>query len=378
MALILNEDQEMLRGAARGFLNRRSPVSELRHVRDEAVAGGFSKDIWREMAEQGFAGVLIGEEHGGSAFGHVGAGVIAAEMGRTLAPSPFLSTAVLGASALAQGSAAQQQEYLPGIASGELLTALALDEGPKHRPARIAMTAEKSGNGFKLTGRKSFVPEGGAADLLIVAARTAGSEDEAEGVTLFLVPADADGVTPSVTPAVDSRNYAGIAFDGVKVDGGAVLGEIDQGQKTLKGVLAAGRAVLAAEMEGLSRQAFAMTVDYLKTRKQFGQSLGSFQGLQHRAAHLWMELELVESAVLKALQELDAGSDFAPIVASLAKSKAGSVARLATQEAVQMHGGIGIADEHDIGLYLKRARVADELLGDAAFHADQIARLRGY
>lgn len=378
MPLILNEDQEMLRDAARGFLNRRSPVSELRRVRNEAIAGGFSKDIWREMAGQGFAGVLIGEEHGGSAFGHVGAGVIAAEMGRTLAPSPYLSTAVLGASALAHGSAAQQDEYLPKIASGALLTALALDEGPKHRPARIAMTAEKAGNGFKLTGRKSFVPEGGAADLLIVAARTAGSDDEAEGVTLFLVPADAEGVTPCVTPAVDSRNYADIAFEGVQVDGGAVLGEIDQGQETLKNVLAAGRAVLAAEMEGLSRQAFAMTVDYLKTRKQFGQNLGSFQGLQHRAAHLWMELELVESAVLKALQELDAGSDFAPLVASLAKSKAGSAARLATQEAVQMHGGIGMTDEHDIGLYLKRARVADELLGDAAFHADQIARLRGY
>lgn len=378
MALILNEDQEMLRDAARGFLTRRSPVSELRRVRDEAVTDGFSRDIWREMAEQGFAGVLIGEDHGGSAFGHVGAGVIAAEMGATLAPSPYLSTAVLGARALSQGSAAQQDEYLPRIASGALLTALALDEGPKHRPARIAMRAEKSGNGFKLTGRKSFVPEGGAADLLIVAARTAGSDDEAEGVTLFLVPAGADGVTPRVTPAVDSRNYADIAFEGVQVDGEAVLGEIDHGQAVLNGVLTAGRAVLAAEMEGLSRQAFAMTVDYLKTRKQFGQPLGAFQGLQHRAAHLWMELELVESAVLKALQELDAGSDFAPLVASLAKSKAGSVARQATQEAVQMHGGIGMTDEHDIGLYLKRARVADELLGDAAFHADQIARLRGY
>ena len=379
MALVLNEDQEMLRDAARGFLRRRSPVSELRRVRDEQVEGGFSRDIWREMAEQGFAGVLVSEEYGGSGFGHVAAGLIANEMGRTLAPSPFLSSAVLGAAALGRaGTDGQKGEYLPGIAGGELITAMAVDEGDKHKPEHVTLKAEKSGNGFKLTGAKTFVADGGAADLLIVSARTAGADEDQQGVTLFLVPADAKGVTINTTPTVDNRNYADITLDGVEVDGDAVLGEVDNGFVLLESVLNAGRSVLAAEMEGLAKESFDMTVDYLKTRKQFGKIIGTFQGLQHRAAHLWTELELVESAVLKALQTLDENFDGAGAIAALAKAKAGSVARLATQEAIQMHGGIGMTDEHDIGFYMKRARAADELFGDADFHAGRIAMLRGY
>jgi len=379
MALVLTDDQEMLRDAARGFLQRRSPVSELRRVRDERVEGGFSREIWREMAEQGFTGVLVPESYGGSEFGYVAAGLIAAEMGRTLAPSPYLSSAVIGASAIGRaGAGAQKDQHLPGIASGETIVALAVDEGAKHDPARIALKAERAGNGFRLTGAKTFVADGGAADLFIVAARTAGAAGETDGLTLFLVPADARGLSATATPAIDSRDYADLSFEGVELDADAVLGEVDQGHALLEHALNAGRGVLAAELEGTSEQAFDMTLDYLKTRKQFGQEIGSFQALQHRAAHLWTELELVESAVLKALQTLDENFEGAGAICALAKAKAGSVARLATQEAIQMHGGIGMTDEHDIGFYLKRARAADELYGDADFHAGRIAALRGY
>jgi len=379
MALVLNDDQEMLRDAAHGFIQKNASVAELRRVRDERSEDGFSRDLWRAMAEQGFAGVLIDEDHGGSEFGHVAAGVIASELGKTLAPSPFISTAVMAATAISRGGSEEQKsEHLPAIAGGERVFSLAVEEGAKHNPQRIATRAERSGNGFKLTGEKRFVADGGAADYHIIAARTAGAEDEAEGVTLFLVPANAPGLSARAAPYVDSRNYAELSLEGVEVDGGAVLGELDKGGGLLSGVLNAGRGALSAEMHGLSQASFDMTIDYLKTRTQFGTEIGRFQALQHRAAHLWTELELAESAVLKGQQALDENFDGAGPFIALAKAKSGAVARLATQEAIQMHGGIGMTDEHDIGFYLKRARAADELFGDADYHAGQIATLRGY
>ncbi len=300
-------------------------------------------------------------------------------MGRTLTASPFLSTSILAATALRKiGNDAQKQENLPKIAAGTALFALAVDETRKHGPAKIAMAAERQGNGFKLSGDKTFVADGHVADKIIVAARSAGAPGEMDGLTLFLVDAKAKGVSIERTQMVDSRNAARIRFDGVEATGDDVLGEVDGGYMALEGVLNAGRAGLAAEMSGAAQQAFAMTVDYLKERKQFGVEIGRFQALQHRAAHLYSEIELVKSAVLKALQDLDAHYGIAGPVCSLAKAKAGEVAKLASQEAVQMHGGIGMTDEFDIGFYMKRIRVAQEMFGDGAFHADRLAQMRGY
>ena len=378
MALLLNDEQAMLKEAAQGFLSENAPVAHLRGLRDSRDPEGFSRDLWRAFAEMGFTGVLVPEAQGGSGLGHVEVGVIMEEIGRNLTPSPFLATAVVGASALARGSQAQKDEHLGRIATGELIVALAVDEGPKHGPEKVALRAERSGNGFRLNGSKSFVVDGHVADLVIVAARTAGASGEREGLSLFLVPREAAGVSAERTVLVDSHNAARLAFDGVEVNADAVLGEIDGGWGLLEGVLNAGRVAVAAEMIGAGDEAFGRTVAYLKERKQFERTIGEFQALQHRAAHLYAELEIAKAVTLKAAQALDAGADAAAPLVSVAKAKAGTAATLAVQEAVQMHGGVGMTDAFDIGFFMKRVRVAQELFGDSNFHADRLARLNGY
>ena len=379
MPLVLNEEQEMLKEAAQGFLSEKSPVAAFRKLRDSNDATGFDRGLWKEMAEMGWAGIIVDEEHGGSGFGFVGAGLIAEEMGRTLTASPFISTSVMAATALNKYAAdAMKSEYLPQISAGDLVMALAVDERAKHGPAQTAMEATKSGNGFSLNGAKTFVADGHVADKIIVAARTGGAPGQEAGLTLFMVDAKAKGLEAERTQMVDSRNAARLNFDNVNVTGDDVIGEVDNGYAALEGVLSAGRAGLSAEMSGSAQQAFEMTTDYLKERKQFGQPIGSFQALQHRAAHLYSEIELMKSVVLKALQDLDENFGFAGLTCSLAKAKAGEVAKLSALEAVQMHGGIGMTDEYDIGFFLKRIRVAQEMFGDGAFHTDRIAKMRGY
>jgi alkylation response protein AidB-like acyl-CoA dehydrogenase len=379
MALVLNEEQSMLRDSARGLISDKAPVSHLRQLRDSKDATGFSRDLWRSFAEMGFSGLLVPDEFGGSGLGCVEAGVVMEEIGRTLMPSPFLSTAVLAASALLRGgSAAQQSEHLPKIADGSLLAALAVDEGAKHRPLQTKMLAVRSGNGFKLNGAKAFVVDGHTADLLIVAARTAGTAGERDGLTLFLVDPKSKGIETERTAMVDSHNAARIDFDNVEVNADGVLGEVDQGGTLLEGILNIGRGAVASEMVGVSEEVFGRTVSYLKERKQFGKLIGEFQALQHRAAHLYVEIEITRAAVLKALQTLDGDFENAGAAVAVAKAKAGSTATLAVQEGVQMHGGMGMTDQFDIGFFMKRARVCQELFGDANFHADQLARLKSY
>lgn len=378
MALVLTEEQSLLRDSARGFISDHAPVAHLRGLRDSRDAAGFSRALWKRFAEMGFAGLLVPEDFGGSGLGCVEAGVVMEEIGRNLMPSPFLSTAVLGASLLARGGAAQKAEYLPKLAAGELLAALAIDEGTKHRPLQTTMQAVRSGNGFRLNGNKAFVVDGHVADLLIVAARTAGSAGEPDGLTLFLVDPKTAGVAIERTVMVDSHNAARIEFDNVEVNADHVLGEVDQGFALLDGVLNIGRGAVASEMVGLSEEVFGRTVAYLKARKQFGRAIGEFQALQHRAAQLYIDIEITRAAVLKALQALDNGFDNAAGAVAVAKARAGTTAARAVQEGVQMHGGMGMTDQFDIGFFMKRARVCEELFGDANFHADQLARARRY
>jgi alkylation response protein AidB-like acyl-CoA dehydrogenase len=379
MALVLTEEQSMLRDSARGLISDKAPVSHLRRLRDAKDATGFSRELWKEFAEMGFAGLLVPEEFGGSALGCVEAGVVMEEIGRTLVPSPFLSTAVLAASALSRGgSAAQKAEHLPKISKGELIAALAVDEGAKHRPLQTELKAVRSGNGFKLSGSKALVVDGHVAGLLIVAARTAGAAGESNGITLFLVDPKAKGIATERTIMVDSHNAARIEFTDVAVDSDHVLGEVDQGHALLEGVLNIGRGAVASEMVGLSEEVFGRTVAYLKDRKQFGKAIGEFQALQHRAAQLYIDIEITRAAVLKALQTLDGNFDKAANAVAVAKARAGTTATRAVQEGVQMHGGMGMTDQFDIGFFMKRARVCEELFGDANFHADRLARMRSY
>ena len=379
MPLVLTEEQSMLRDSARGFISDKSPVSHLRQLRDSKDTTGFSRELWHTFAEMGFAGLLVPEDFGGSGLGSVEAGIVMEEIGRNLMPSPFLSTAVLAASAIARGgSAAQKADVLPKIAAGSLLAALAVDEGAKHRPSHIAMTAVRAGNGFKLNGAKAMVVDGHTADLLIVAARTAGAPGQDGGLTLFLVDPKSKGVKVERTAMVDSHNAARIDFDNVEVNADSVLGEVDQGRALLDGILNIGRGAVAAEMVGVGEEVFGRTVTYLKERKQFGKLIGEFQALQHRAAHLYVEIEITRAAVLKALQALDDGAETAPAAVAVAKAKAGMTTTLAVQEGVQMHGGMGMTDQFDIGFFMKRARVCQELFGDSNFHADQLARIKSY
>ena len=379
MPLILNEEQALVRDSARAFLADHGPVAQLRKLRDSRDADGFSRALWKKFAEMGFCGLLVPEELGGSGLGYVEAGVIMQEIGRNLTPSPFLSTAVVGATALTRdGNKARGKELLPRLAAGDLLLALAVDEHAKHAPSATALKAERSGNGFALTGDKCFVVDGHVADFLIVAARSAGAPGETDGLTLFLVDAKAKGIATERTVMVDAHNAARIKFDRVAVDADAVIGEVDRGWPLLEGVLNVGRAAVAAELTGVGEGAFGRTLTYLKDRKQFGQPIGAFQALQHRAAHLFTELEITQAAVLKALQVLDGDFDRAAMIVSVAKARAGQSATLAVQEAVQMHGGMGMTDEFDIGFFMKRARVGQELFGDSGFHADRIARSQNY
>ena len=375
MPLYLDDEQTMLRDTTKDFVAEHAPVSHLRKLRDDDDPVGFSRDLWKSFAEMGFTGILIGEDQGGLGLGHVEAGVVLEEIGRNLSPSPFLATAVAAVAAL-KGSA-QAERWFPGIVAGDTVAAIAIDERAKHGDA-IALRAERSGNGFKLTGRKQFVTQGHVADLLIVAARTAGSAEDQDGVTLFAVEKDAKGLTANPQRLADASLAARLDFDGVEVDADAVIGEVDAGRDPLGRLLRAGRTGASAELLGVGGGAMDLTVRYLKERKQFGQLIGSFQALQHRAAHLYSEMEVARAAVLKAQQLLDADSDKADAAVSVAKAMTSLATTLAVQEGVQMHGGIGMTDEYDIGFFMKRGRVLAEMFGDANFHADALARAAGY
>lgn len=379
MPLFHTEDQAMLADSASGFMAEEGNIKkQLRHWRDRDCPDGFGHALWKQMAEMGFTGMLVAEDDGGLGMGHVEAGIVLEEIGRNLTPSPFLTSSVLAATALGHGSSDLKGRYLPGLIEGKSVFAVAIDETAKHRPSRIATRAEKSGNGFKLTGSKSFVIQGASSDMIVVAARTSGSDEDADGITLFAVPKDASNMSQNPVRLVDSSVASHIKFDGVELDGGAVIGEVDGGREVLNTMLAAGRVGAAAEGVGVAQGSMDMTVDYLKQRKQFGKLIGEFQALQHRAAHLYSEVEIARAATIKAQQLLDEDAPSAELMTSVAKAKVSKAASLAVKEGVQMHGGIGMTDEYDIGLYMKRDRALAEFLGDANFHANRVAELSGY
>jgi alkylation response protein AidB-like acyl-CoA dehydrogenase len=374
MSLLLNEEQSMLRDSARSFMAEQAPVSQLRALRDAGDEVGFSRTVWSGFSDLGFNGILIPEAHGGLGLGFVEAGTVMEEIGRNLSASPFLASSVVAVTAIRHaGREAQQAEWLPRLARGSAIATLALEEHAKHAPGRIALQARAQGDGFVLDGAKTFVLDGHVADLLIVVARTSDT-----GLSLFLVPRQTAGVSIERVSMVDSRPTARIRFSGVQLPADAVLGAVNGGEAPLALTLDAGRAAAAAELLGLTDEVFHRTTDYLKARKQFGKLIGEFQALQHRAADLYCDIELARAAVMGALQALDADPAQALREVAVAKSRAGLSATRAVQEGVQMHGGMGMTDAFDIGLFMKRARVLQEYLGDSAFHADRLASHRGY
>lgn len=380
MGLVLTEEQILLKDTAAQFFQEKLPVTNLRKLRDEKSSIGFDKNVWKEMADLGFAGVLVPESFGGTEFGPEGLGIIMEQAGRTIAATPLLSTVLLGSTALQLGGTqTQQQEVLPGIATGDVILALALEEGPHHNPTQIATTATASDNGFILNGSKTFVLDGHIANCLIVVARTSGETNASEGLTLFLINvADTKGVEVARTLMADNHNAANITFNDVKVPASSVLGSIDGGWDILEPVLDFGRIGVSAELLGLIQEAFDQTLTYLKERQQFGVPIGSFQALKHRMAEMFAELEVCRSVVLDALTALGDRRNDVPNLASLAKARLSEASRHITNECLQMHGGVGMTDEYDIGLFMKRARVAAATFGNAGFHRDRYARLQGF
>ena len=379
MALVLNEEQRILKDSARDFLTENAPVEALRKLRDSHDELGYSAEIWQQMVDLGWTAVSIPEAFGGLEFGFMGLGAIFQESGHTLTASPLFSTVVLGASLIElQGTQTQCESLLPQVAEGSLTLALALEEKNHHAPSNIATSCTKNAEGFVLNGQKTFVLDGHSADKLIVIARTSGDRQEQTGLSALLVDPKASGVSIERATLMDSRNAANITFENVQLADDALLGEQDTAFTALDKTLDRGRAILSAEMLGGCLEMFQRTVEYLKEREQFGVKIGSFQALKHRASKMFVEIELCKSAVLAALSSIDDNADNSAKLISAAKVKLNDTYQLITNEATQMHGGIGVTDELDVGLFLKRARVIIQAFGSSSFHRDRFATLSGF
>ena len=379
MKLILTEEQEFLRDTAKDFAHERTPVTHFRALRDNNDQNLWDKDIWQEMVNLGWSGILIPEEFGGSNFGVAGISVILQECGKTLTPSPLFSTGVLGAYAISNfGTQEQKEKYLPKIVNGEITTALAVDESSHHDPSKTSLTAEKNKDNYILNGKKTFVIDGASADVLIVLTRTSGNSGELAGLTLFIIDSSADGLDKIKLDMADSRNYANINFNDVTCSNQDILGALETGGETVESILDIGRIAISAEMLGNAESAFETTIEYLKQRKQFGVLIGTFQALQHRAAAMFCEIELTKSAVMAAVHGADERSNELQRLSSLAKTIAGETLHLVSNEAIQMHGGIGVTDEYDLGFFIKRSRVAEQIFGSSTYHTERYANLSGF
>ena len=376
MTLTLSEEQAFLKDTAKKFAQEKTPTTHFREIRDNENPECFDRKIWQEMAAQGWSGILVPEEYGGSNFGLAGIGVVLEELGRTLTPSPLFATSVVCATILNKaGNDSQKKEFLTKIASGEVTMAFALEEGPRHKPFSINLEAKKEGKNFILNGKKNFVIDGGFADYIIVVAKTSETEDH---LSLFILAKDVKGLNIIPTTMVDHKNAANIEFKEVIISEANLLGAKNDAKEIIEETLDISRAALSAEMLGGALEAFDITLNYLKEREQFGEKIGSFQALQHRAALMFTDLELCKSCVIEALTAYDEGSNDLQRIVSLAKSKIGETFFNVSNEGVQMHGGVGVTDEYDIGLYMKRARVAEQTFGNSEYHRNRYAELTGY
>ncbi|TCJ37096.1 acyl-CoA dehydrogenase family protein [Frankia sp. BMG5.11] len=353
---ILNEEQEMLRDMARGWATNENPITAWRKVRTEKPAEGYSPDVWRTMGEMGWAGIVIPEEFGGSDFGWMSAGLVVEELGKTLTASPMIASTLAASAIVMGGSEEQKQKWLPRLATGEVVGTLAFDESPRHT-GRYSVAVD----GGKLSGTKAFVHEAHGATLFVVAA--------ADG--LYLVE-KGDGVSLSDRKLTDQRSHAEVTFNGAAAD------KLANGREDLVDqVLDRARILTAAEMLGMAQQVFDVTLDYLKQRVQFNQVLASFQALQHRMADLFGDLAMMRSAVEGGLEALDGGYGI-PRAATVAKAEANRVLHTMSREGIQLHGGIGMTDEYDVGFFLKRARVLEASWGSTGYLKNRFATLAGY
>ena len=374
MALVINEEQQMLKSSTKEFLDLKSPLSLVREMRDNNY-NQFSSELWTEMVEMGWTALTIPEKYNGLNFGYVGLGQVLEEMGRKLTVSPIISTVLTSTSLISLSKNEVLKNMLfQEIMNGNKLCTLAHEEGSHHSPNIEISIVSKKDDVLVLNGKKRFVIDGSISDYFIVSA----NHESEKNVDLILVDSKSEGISFNNKVHMDSRIYSDISFDNVKVEKDNFLSSNGDGFEILEKTLDIARIGLAAEMLGNVQQAFEMTMQYLKEREQFGVKIGSFQSLQHRSALMFGEIELCKSIVLKALQAIDSDDEKLPELASLAKAKLGQVSKLVTNEAVQMHGGIGVTDDADIGFFLKRTRVTQRTFGDSNFHLDRVAKINKY
>ena len=376
---VLTEEQSMLKDQAQAWVRDESPVQKFRQMRDSGTPKRFDEATWSDISTMGWAGILVPEELGGSGMDYATFGVVLEETGRQLVASPLFASGLVGASALMLGgSDAQQKSWLPDIAAGKRILTLAVDEGPHHGPIQTALSAEATDDGYTLNGQKVLVFEGVSADGFVVAARTAGGPGDTTGITLFVLPADTDGIEATPLKTADSRGYANVAFNSVSASVDCVLGEVGQGFALLEGILDRARAGLAAEMLGIGAEAFDRTLEYLKTRKQFGVPIGKFQVLQHRMVDMISELERATSmAILAACLADDEDSAERSAKLAAAKFVINRAGRYVAEQCIQLHGGIAMTWEYNGAHYAKRLVMISHQFGDDDHHLEAYAAQLG-
>ena len=374
MSLVINEEQNMLKSSAKELLDLKSPISLMRELRDDNY-NQFDPDLWKEMVEMGWTALTVPEEYNGLNFGYVGLGQVIEEMGRKLTVSPMISTVLISTTIVGLSkNEVLKSKLFDEIMSGKKLCTLAHEESTHHNPKIDLSIISNDNEKFILNGKKRFVIDATISDYLIISANS-----ESNGsLELIIIDSKSKGITFNNKVHMDSKIYSDISFNNVEFSKDNFLSTENDGKKILKKALDIACVGLAAEMLGNIQQAFDMTIQYLKEREQFGVKIGSFQALQHRSAIMFGEIELCKSIVLKALQAIDSGDENLPELASLAKSKLGLTSKLVTNEAVQMHGGIGVTDDADIGFFLKRVRVSQRIFGDSNYHLDRVAKFNSY
>ena len=378
MDIGFTEEQELLRDTARKFLDSECPTAFVRRMMASEAA--VTPEFWTQLAENGWLGITYAEEDGGSALGLVDLVVLMEELGRAVMPGPYPATVLLGGGVIAAaGSPAQRAQWLPRIAAGGAKATLAWTEAnARWDAAGIALPGREERGGFVLSGSKLFVPDAHQADVLVVAARTRDGSTMEDGVSLFLVPRETPGVAVTVLPSVDeTRKTCEVRLDNVALPGTALLGELHYGWPALSGVVDRAAVALAAEMCGTAQRVLDMTVEYAKLRVAFGKPIGTYQGVKHRCADMLVDIENAKSLTYYAAWAVDEGDAEAAMAVSMAKAAASDASRRVCAAGIQLHGGIGMTWEHDLQLYLKRAKADEVAFGDATWHRERIARLVG-
>ena len=378
MDIGFSEEQETLRETARKFLDDECTTQFVRRLM--ATEEAITAEFWQKLAEQGWLGILYPEEDGGSGLGLVDLVVLMEEIGRAVMPGPYPATVLLGGAAIAAaGSPAQRRAWVPRIVAGEAKATLAVTE-PNARwdAAGITATARETRGGFALSGAKMFVPDAHLADVLVVAARSRDGSTMEDGVSLFLVPRDAAGLVVRRLPSVDeTRKLCEVTLDNVALPAPALLGELHQGWEPLARVTDRAAVALSAEICGTAQRVLDLTVDYAKLRVAFGKPIGTYQGVKHKCADMLVEIENAKSLTYYAAWALDEGDAEAAMAVSMAKAAASDAGRKVCAAGIQLHGGIGMTWEHDLQLYLKRAKADEVAFGDATWHRERIARMMG-